>query len=229
MSCLAVSAQDQKTISGNFTGYRFPGLVREIESQTPYHIYYDSTDTDSLEINLTADKLSLKQLFDILFKNTDIHYAIGSGNNVFVSKRYSIQTSLPKNFFDPGKTGSDSLSQTAFLAEDIPSQKSNLKISPENKLYDIGSRNGKTAGARPTMAGYVRDSKTGEPIMGASISVDTLAILKSTDQFGYFSLALPRGRHIIRFSSAGMKDTRRQVMVYSDGKLNIEWMNLLPA
>ena len=58
--------------------------------------------------------------------------------------------------------------------------------------------------------------------MGASISVDTLSISKSTDQFGYYSLSLPKGRHIIRFSSAGMKDTRRQVMVYSDGKLNID-------
>ncbi len=58
--------------------------------------------------------------------------------------------------------------------------------------------------------------------MGATISVDTLSILKTTDQFGYYSLLLPRGRHIIRISSAGMKDTRRQVMVYSDGKLNID-------
>ena len=58
--------------------------------------------------------------------------------------------------------------------------------------------------------------------MGARISVDTLAINKATDQFGYYTLTLPRGRHIIRISSAGMKDTRRQVMVYSDGKLNIE-------
>jgi hypothetical protein len=222
VSCFTVSAQDQKTISGNFTGYRFPRLVREIEAQTPYHIYYDSAETDSIEINLTADQLSLQQVFDIIFKNTDYHYAFGNGNNVFVSKRFSIQTVLPKNYFDPGKAGSDSSNPAAFYAEDAITPKTNLKISPENKLFDIGTKNGKTVSGRPAVAGYVRDNKTGEPIMGATISVDTLSINKSTDQFGYYNLILPRGRHILRISSAGMKDTHRQVMVYSDGKLNID-------
>lgn len=77
LSCFTLSAQDQKLITGNFTGYHFPRLVQEIESQTPYHIYYDSTETDSIEINLNANELTLQQVFDIIFKNTDIHYALG--------------------------------------------------------------------------------------------------------------------------------------------------------
>jgi hypothetical protein len=222
ISGFTVSAQDQKLITGNFAGYRFPQLVREIEKQTPYHIFYDSLDTDSLEINLNANELSLNQVFDAVFRGTDVHYALSSGNQVFVSKRYSIQTTLPKNFFDPGKSDTDSSVQTAFFADDAIAPKSNLKISADNKLYDIGTKNGKTASGRPTVAGYVRDIKTGEAIMGASISVDTLSINKATDQFGYYTITLPRGRHIIRISSVGMKDARRQVMVYSDGKLNIE-------
>src|ERR1700690_3571402 len=108
LSCFSATAQNQKLISGIFAGYRFPQLVHEIEKQTSYHIYYDSTDTDSLEINLNANELTLQQVFDAVFKGTDVHYAIASGNNVFVSKRYSIQTTLPKNFFDPGKNETDS-------------------------------------------------------------------------------------------------------------------------
>lgn len=222
MSFLTLSAQEQKLISGNFSGYRFPRFVREIEAQTSYHIYYDSTETDSIEISLNVNQQTLQQVFDIIFKNTDIHYAIGNGNSVFVSKRYSIQTSLPKNFFDPGKSDSDTSSRPASNAEEVLAPKSNLKILPENKLFDIGAKNGKSASGKPVVAGYVRDVKTGEAIMGANISVDTLSITKTTDQFGYYSLTLPRGRHIIRVSSAGMKDTRRQVNVYSDGTLNID-------
>jgi hypothetical protein len=222
LSGFIAAAQDQKLISGNFTNYSFPRLVREIEQQTPYHIYYDSTETDSLEFSLTADKSTLQQVFDNIFKGTDIHYSLGTDNNVFVTKRYSIQTTLPKNFFEPGRQEADSMAQTAYNADETISPKTNFKISPENKLFDIGTKNGKTISGKPTVAGYVRDIKTGEAIMGATISVDTLSIMKSTDQFGYYSLALPKGRHVIHVSSAGMKDTRRQVMVYSDGKLNIE-------
>jgi outer membrane receptor protein involved in Fe transport len=222
LSSLFLAAQDQKTITGDFKDLRFPELVRAIESQTSYHIYYDSTETDSLEINISAHQMSLQRLFDLIFKDTDIHYAFGNGNGVFITKRYSIQTVLPKNYFDPAKGVSDSLSQAALNADDAIYAKSNLKISPENKLFDIGTKNGRSVSARPTVAGYVRDEKTGEPIMGASISLDTLSITKSTDQFGYYSISLPRGRHVLRFSSAGMKDTRRQVMVFSDGKLNVD-------
>jgi hypothetical protein len=220
LSCFTVNAQEQKLISGNFTGTRFPQLVRAIEGQTPYHIYYDSTQTDSLEINFAANQLTLQQLFDIVFNNTNIHFALGSGNNVFVTRQYTIQTALPKNFFDPNRAG-DSTGTVVFASDEGMIPKSNLKISPENKLYDIGTRNGKSVSARPTVAGYVRDINNGEPIMGATISVDTLSLVKSTDQFGYYSLSLPKGRHVIRISSAGMKDTRRQVLVYSDGNLNI--------
>ncbi|HEX3080127.1 MAG TPA: TonB-dependent receptor, partial [Puia sp.] len=221
-SQLSLCGQDQQLITGNFTGYQFPSLVREIEKQTFWHIYYDSTETDSLEINFTANRISLQQVFDIVFKNTDLHYAWGTDNSVFVSKRYTIQTALPKNFFDPGKWGNDSTALSAFNPEDAIVPKSNLKISSENKVYDIGIRNGKNTSLRPTLAGYVRDAKTGEALMGASISVDTLSLTKTTDQFGYYSLTLPKGRHIIRISSVGMKDTRRQVIMYSDGKLNID-------
>ena len=221
LSFLSAQSQEQKSITGDFNNISFPQLAREIEAQTNWHIYYDSTETDSIEINLHADHLSLQQVFNAVFKNTDIHYSAANDNTVFVSKRFSIQTTLPKNFFDPGRA-TDSLSLSAAFSEDAVAPKSNLKISPENKLYEIGLRNGKTASARPTVAGYVRDVKTGEPIMGANISVDTLSINKTTDQFGYYSLMLPKGRHIIRITSAGMKDTRRQVMVYSDGKLNMD-------
>ncbi|MEJ0083376.1 MAG: hypothetical protein WDM78_21045 [Puia sp.] len=59
----------------------------------------------------------------------------------------------------PEKNERDSSAQTAFFADDAIAPKSNLKISNDNKLYDIGTKNGKTASGRPTVAGYVRDIK----------------------------------------------------------------------
>jgi len=36
------------------------------------------------------------------------------------------------------------------------------------------------------------------------------------------SLSLPKGRFVINIQSLGMKDTKRQVQLYGDGKLNID-------
>jgi hypothetical protein len=44
----------------------------------------------------------------------------------------------------------------------------------------------------------------------------------ATDQYGYYSLSLTRGRYILNIQNIGMKDTRRQIILYNDGKLNID-------
>ena len=216
------SGQDQKKITGNFQGYSFSRMAKEVEQQTHYHFCYDPAETDSLQININADQLTLPQLLDRIFKDTDLHFALDADGNVFISRRFSIQTSLPEHFFDSGKPFSDSAAFPDIYADEPSSSKSNLKFSPENKLFEIGTRNGRSSGGKVTVAGYVRDIKTGEPIVGATIYTDSPSTVLNTDQFGYYSLTLPKGRHLIKISSVGMKDTRRQVILYSDGKLNID-------
>jgi len=214
-------SQNRQLITGDFTGLHFQKLAQEIESQTDYYFYYDSAETDSIRINLRADHLSLQQVLDTVFKGSDLHYMIRDEKYVIVSNHYTIQTSLPKDFFIPEKEEADSLSKKNTYAG-VPVIKSGAKTLTEKKLFEIGSKTGKTSGDKASLSGYVRDAETGEPVMGANISIDTLSILKSTDPFGYYNLIVPLGRHTIHISSAGMKDTRRQLQVYSDGRLNIE-------
>jgi hypothetical protein len=97
-----------------------------------------------------------------------------------------------------------------------------VKTTLENKVYDIGDKYGPQPQKNVIVAGYTTDAKTGEPIPGAYLHVDNSNISVLTDQYGYFSLSLPAGRHTITIQSLGMKDTRRQVQVYGEGKLNID-------
>src|SRR5215470_16180508 len=163
---LSAAAQNRDRISGNFTDLRFSRLVGEIEKQTDWHIYYDSAETDSIVCNLAPDQWSLREVLDTVFRNTDFHYAIGRNNQVFVSRLYSIQTSLPANFFDPGKAGADSSVSSPFMGNDRSSPQVSRIISPENKLFTIGSRNGKSTQVKPVVAGYIRVINNGEPIVG---------------------------------------------------------------
>ena len=93
----------------------------------------------------------------------------------------------------------------------------------------IGIRTNNIKSGKSTIAVYVKDMRSGEPLAGAAVYVESARIGVVTDQFGYFSLTLPRGRHTIKISSVGMKDTKRQVMVYSDGKLNIEMQDYVQS
>jgi len=72
------------------------------------------------------------------------------------------------------------------------------------------------------VAGYVRDAKNGEPVIGASVYIDHSGIGAATDQYGYFALSVSKGRHVLYVQSIGMQDTRRQLLVFSDGRLNVD-------
>ena len=219
-SFLKVNGQDTLRFSIDLKEASFTELVRVLEAASPYHFYYDAAETDSLSVTVKASRQSLAQLLDQVFQQTLFHYAIDAGRRVFITKKFSISTALPANYFNPPKNGAP-----AAMANEPPQAapiREKLKASAENKIFEIGIRGGKDNKSKATLAGYIRDSKTGESIIGASVALDTPAIGVNTDQFGYYSLTLSKGRHIITVSSAGMKDARRQVVVNADGRLDIE-------
>ncbi len=51
-----------------------------------------------------------------------------------------------------------------------------------------------------TINGYVRDSATGETIIGATISIPSIAKSLSSNQYGYYSLTLERGEYELTIS-----------------------------
>src|SRR5580765_5694603 len=87
-----VSGQDKKLISGEFQGMNFEQFVLAVESKTDYHFYYNVAQFDSLTVNISVTNKSLNAILDAIFLNTEFHYAIDAQNNVFVIRRYKIET-----------------------------------------------------------------------------------------------------------------------------------------
>lgn len=221
--CLQVRGQEDKRVTGNFEGYTFPRFAARLEAETGYHFYYDPSDVDSLSIDMTVNKATIRQILDQLIQKSDLHYSIDSGKHVFITRRVTIVTTLPPRFGGMAPAVPLDNSKLVFADDQQQAEKNRLKqILAENRVYEIGSKTSKPGQGRATIAGYVKDDKSGEPIVGASVFADSTISPVTTDQFGYFSLTLPRGRHTIHLTDAGMRDTRRQVVLYSDGQLNVE-------
>ncbi len=228
---VTASAQNEKLISGNFQGLSFGQFVHAIELQSDYHFYYNLSPADSFSINIQVTDKPLKSILEQIFRDTEFHFAIDRDNNVFIIKRYKIETGLPEGFFDRKKNSNDTARNAELNLVDYSEDRQNEKIksSLENKLYEIGIKTNTLRQGNATIAGYIRDSKTGEAIVGAAVYIDSPPIGVVTDQFGFFSFNLPRGRHVLKITSVGMKETKRQVMLYSDGKLNIELLEFVPS
>jgi hypothetical protein len=214
-------------ISVDYQKAGIDAVVTDLESKTGYHFYYDRAVFDSLRVTLQAERQPLGTILDIAFKNTDYHFAISSSHDVFLTRGRALQLSLADGFFGQGKPatihGQNVASTSVAQAfNDNDKTKSIPEATTENKVYEIGLRAGDAKTVTATMAGYVKNIKTGEPIIGASMYVIDTKSGTATDQYGFYSLTLPKGQHTINIRAIGSKDTRRQIILNSDGKLNIE-------
>ncbi|MBS1501087.1 MAG: carboxypeptidase-like regulatory domain-containing protein [Bacteroidetes bacterium] len=219
-----VSGQDtgKKLISVDFNQAKIEQFVSDLESKTGFHFYYSLAQFDSLKVTLQASNKTLEQVLDMAFGKTDYHYTI-KDQLVFLTKGRRLYTDLAVGFFNtPAVTNEAEKQPTAAVDYTDETEKKVAEATTENKIYEIGIRTNNIKSGTATLAGYVRNIKTGEAIIGASVFDPDSKVGLATDQFGYYSLTLARGRHTLLIRGLGMKDTRRKIILYSDGKLNIE-------
>lgn len=212
---------DSRQISVNFQQANIEQIVNDLESKTGYHFYYDPIAFDSLRVTLQINQQPLKTILDNVFKDTRFHYSITAQQEVLLTKDRIVQTNLAGGFFD-------TTAKPIQIATAVPGFTTNEKenkipeATVENKTYEIGIKTNQIGTGNATMAGYVKGAKTGESIIGASLYIANLKTGVSTDEFGFYSITLPKGKHTITIRSIGNRDTYRQVLLYSDGKLNID-------
>jgi hypothetical protein len=198
----------------------YPDLLKEMEKQTGYRFFYDTADLDTTRIDVNVQAQPLFAVLQSLFSGTAISFSVDRFHHVFIAKGDAINTGLPPGFFDKVDSGRLAIGDTLHDYLDEVGKPTVATI--ENKLYVIGDKANGSLPGKVNLAGYTLDVATGEPIVGASIYVENPRIGVSSDQYGYYSISLPRGRHVVNIQSIGMRDTRRLIMVYSDGKMNIE-------
>jgi hypothetical protein len=212
---------DKKLISVNFQQAKIEQVASELESKSGYHFYYNPAQFDSLKVTLQATDKSLEAILYMAFDKTEFHFAI-SQQQVFLTKGREIRTELASGFFDIQPAAGNAPQQAAITDYTEDKQKKVPESTTENKLYEIGIRTNNIKAGNANLAGYVKNAKSGEGIIGASVYNPDSHVGIATDQFGYFSLTLPRGRQTLVIKGLGMKDTRRKIVLYSDGKLNID-------
>lgn len=221
--CCAIFSPSLKaqnvTINGEFKNMYFPEFAKQIEAKTNFHFYYKKADLDSFPIDVAIANESIIQILNQLFQNTTFRFSIDTFNHVFITKNIKLQTHLSADFFIPGK---NNVVENGEELKNKESQKQVLVHNfAENKLFKIGSQSSAKKN-QAVLSGFVQDIRNGEAIPGASIYIDSIYTGIVTDQFGYYSITLKPGRHTLKVASLGMKTALRHLLVYSDGKLNIE-------
>ncbi|CAN5535865.1 carboxypeptidase-like regulatory domain-containing protein [soil metagenome] len=224
--CTGVHAQ-QKTaenITLDLKNVSINSLVKALEEQTSFTYYFDEADFDSAKFTIQVKNSTLTDVLKLAFANTDLNFTRYEDDLVFFTRGVTVSTSLHEGMpsSTPGESAKKRLARAELTAPDKQSLNKLQYSTLENKLYEIGDRNKLNDKSTAILDGYVHDAKTGDAIVNASIYIPKLQTGTYTDQYGYYTISLPKGQHLISIQGMGIKDSRRQVMLNADGKLNIE-------
>ena len=192
-------------------------VFRLIEQQSGYTIYCNPAETDSLLLTVRCvDETPEAALLQAL-EGTPFQVSVFEDQYIFILQDRKLNTLIPEDYFRvrPGRRERES---TIGLMINPLDQ----KATSENKVYTIGDENAANVPDRVVLTGTITDFKTGEPLVGAVIYTENMANAATTDAFGFYSLQLPSGRQRLLLRGTGLKETHRQVMLYGNGKLDIE-------
>lgn len=74
-----------------------------------------------------------------------------------------------------------------------------------------------------TISGHVREVQTGETVVGASVRLKGIpAVGARTNNYGFYSMTVPEGDHVLIISHVGYQANEQSVTVRDDVKLDVE-------
>ena len=193
-------------------------LINKIETQVDYRFYFDTSQLSNERFTIQIHQKSLNAVLIDLLTPHKIYFSIDREKHIFLTKDQVLNITLAESFFTNQVEKSTVIVNNNFNETELDISQENLT---DKKIYEVGDKLAPVANI-VSMSGYIKDSRTGEPIAGASIYIDKPRIGATSDQNGYYSISLPRGKHLLNIQSLGIRDMKRQIVLYSDGKMNIE-------
>jgi hypothetical protein len=73
-----------------------------------------------------------------------------------------------------------------------------------------------------TLSGYVSDGRSGEFLIGAKVYIPELKKGVITNNFGFYSLSVPKGSYLVEYRVTGLETKQKQVTLDSDVRLDVE-------
>ncbi|MCC5928581.1 MAG: TonB-dependent receptor [Cyclobacteriaceae bacterium] len=188
-----------------------------------WKLFYPPVFADSLSPESSVRPDDWQNYFQQIQQKYDLYYYADTTLNMLIfTHAYQLRTRLPFGFFEPSTIQDESIDIASLELEKQMDEVDIKKDDFEGRIFEIGPKTQTLRAGRASIAGYIRDKDSGEPVIGALVYIEEPRIGTTTDQFGYYSFSIPRGRNTLILQSVGMKETRRQIILYSNGQFNVE-------
>jgi len=194
-------------------------LINTIESESDYQFQYRQEWLKDQYVSLPdVSREDMDTFLSAIFSNTAFSFWIDDVTVILVKDSPIIKTPKILNAIKEVEDDANLDKGYVFARE---YQQSDTR-DPEQRQYEIGSRNLYENGKTVTIAGYVTEEGGNTAVEDAFVFVQDPFLSTSTGADGFFTLKLPAGKHTLQFQSLNMKNTFREVLLLSDGRFDVE-------
>ncbi|MCU4156643.1 TonB-dependent receptor [Carboxylicivirga sp. A043] len=220
--CLPLFSAVSQNITLQKDSISFNELIDVLESKSDYKFFYTQNWTEDLKLNPSFSHQPINKIIEWLSKESQLEYTIIDNTKVVFTNDYKIKTNyaqLYSNYIkDKASITLDSIVYAAPQKEDLTEE----KINKEYLVFTIGSQAKNLYSNKATLSGKITDIESGEPLVGTVVYIDDLKNGTVTNLYGHYSFSLPKGQYKVEYRSVGMKTTYRNIVIHSDGSLDVE-------
>lgn len=219
----AVSSQDKEGfISLSFQDKNIKEVLIELENKTEFKFFYADDWLDENKISKEYKDVTVEFILNDLFLETQINFFISWDKRIILTRNNIIYDELPEDYFN--KIQHDSINmpeEEETYVTPLLLNKQNAENNSAVETIRIGKEKKGQEKKRFILSGYVTDAKNGSPIADLAIIVSTKNLGTVTNDKGYYEISLPAGLNVIETSSLGMERTKKNVIIYNNGSLNL--------
>ncbi len=211
-----LSAQEEMKITWNYDNLSFKDFVSKAESTYKLKFFYREEWVKDLKPGDYPGISSLTDLLDKLFRGKSLFYFIDGSGNVVITKNFAV------------KVPDSNISEEAnYLAPTEYYDQQEKQTLAGNMFVDIGNPADKYKSGNVIISGYITNRDTKEAVAGVTVQVQKLSVGTVSNEYGFYTLNLPRGVHLVQFSFIGMKEKQINVNLYGPGDMDVEMNSML--
>ncbi|MGD0757099.1 MAG: carboxypeptidase-like regulatory domain-containing protein, partial [Bacteroidales bacterium] len=209
-------AQEKYTLPVDFKDLTFKEFTARTEKLFHVKFFYKDEWVHDLKIGDYSNCSTLSCVLDNLFRGTSLYYIIEESGNIVITNNYAIKVSdipLEKNakFLPP---------------TDYSTSGENQQIAG-NTTVEIGNPAEKNNPGNVVVSGYITNKDTKEPVPGVTVFIQKLSTGTISNEYGYYTLTIPRGIHLLQFSFIGMREKMINLDLNGSGELNVTMNSVL--
>jgi len=213
------SQQKEIFISNDYNGLSWGIFVEKVESNFDVRFFYHPDSIPDVTVVVKTSPTLLSDLLSETFLPFEMHISFDQHGNIFVTKGLTFVTTLPNDFFEFTLPLPEEIDTLKILDKpDKTFLKTNDAYVAQSRV--VGTRKEGVNSKRAEVSGYVIGLTDSLPIIGATVFVEDLEIGSATDNKGFYTLSLPKGKYTMDVRSIGYEEIKYKVEVLSGGHLD---------